>query len=267
MDKYFKYKDSRMYFHYSLSEKPNPSDFKTHIHQYCELYYFISGKGVFKIEGSEYRLRSGDILLMRPEEAHYINIDPNEPYERLTVHFDTRLFSSIDENLEILKPFFDRGVGKSNLFRESDFKSSSFKYLLRNLTTNTENKKLLIYSNLFSLLNEIYISFEHKNDYTTRETIPYQIISYINANLFENISLESISEKFFISKSHLCRIFKEATGSTVTQYIITKKILKANTLITQGETPTNASISCGFSDYSVFYRNYMKYYKHPPSSQ
>ena len=80
MQDYFIFNQPDMMSHYSSSPVPRPENFKMHTHEWCEVYYFSEGKGTFKIEGSSYPLESGDILLMRPLESHYIDIDPSHRY-------------------------------------------------------------------------------------------------------------------------------------------------------------------------------------------
>ncbi|MFI3206697.1 MAG: AraC family transcriptional regulator [Clostridia bacterium] len=266
MAKYFTYNDNMIGFNFSKTKQPDPKFFQMHMHDFCEIYYFIGGQGIYKIEGSEYQLKSGDILIMRPTEAHYIDLQKGFDYTRMSIHFNTNTFKSIDNNNDILEPFFNRDVGKFNLYRSTDFSSSTHRYLLDNLITNSENPKIQIYSNLFALLNEIHTAFQNRNSCTSTETLSYDIISYINRHIFEDINLDSVCKRFYISKSHLCRIFKESTGSTVAKYISVKRLLTAKQMIIQGENPTKVAFDTGFKDYSVFYRNFKKQFGTSPSS-
>ena len=265
MEHFFRYSDKNIGFNYSCTETPNPDDFKMHMHNLCEIYYFIEGNGVYKIEGSEYKLRNGDILIMRPAEAHYIDIDKNYPYTRMSLHFDMDIFSQIDVDKKFSEAFYQREVGKFNLYRDSDFSTSAYRYLLENIISKTDNQRLQITSNLAAFLNELYIAFHNKNSVVESETLSYEILSYINRHIHENINLDSICKRFYISKSHLCRVFKQSTGSTVAEYISVKRLLKAKSLIRQGENSTKAATLSGFNDYSVFYRNYKKHFNSTPS--
>ncbi|MBQ6947868.1 MAG: helix-turn-helix transcriptional regulator, partial [Clostridia bacterium] len=81
-----------------------------------------------------------------------------------------------------------------------------------------------------------------------------QVIRYINANYTRDVTLEEIADRFFISKYHLLRRFKALTNSTVHQYILTKRILLARTLLRQGIAPAEVATQCGFSSYAGFYQ-------------
>ena len=91
--------------------------FKMHTHTTAELFYFVSGRAVYHIEGNSYRLEPGDILLMRPSEAHYIEQDPRYPYERICLNFDTDILSALDPENRLMRPYFDRDPGDRNHYR------------------------------------------------------------------------------------------------------------------------------------------------------
>ena len=235
-----------------------------HTHELCELYHFMGGEGIFRIEGSSYPLRAGDVLIMRPTEAHYIDIDPRQPYTRLAVHFDPAILSSVDPNGSLLKPFFDRPAGKRNLYRKTEL-SPICRELLREITSDGYNRRLQILSNLIPLLNEILHTFEHSKNESSGDTLDYKIVSYINERLSEPLSLDDICRNFFISKPQLCRLFKNATGSTVWDYITVKRLVNAKRLIQSGASATKVCSECGFNDYSAFYRAYKKKYGCSPA--
>ena len=267
MKNYFEYSDDIISAHYSHNERPNPKHFKLHIHEWYEIYYFINGSGLFKVEGNSYPLESGSILIMRSNESHYIDINPERPYTRISVHFNPKLLADIDPQGILMLPFTKRDGGKLNLYNSSDFKGSLYHTLIQNMTVSTNERRVQLLSNLIPILNEIRIAFERKNktvESSENSTI-CNIMNYINQHYSEDISLDIICDKFFISKSQLCRTFKLATGSTVWKYVTTKRIISAHELIMHGQSPTEIYSKCGFNDYSSFFRAYKKHYGTPPT--
>jgi AraC-like DNA-binding protein len=97
------------------------------------------------------------------------------------------------------------------------------------------------------------------------DSVGYRIIQYLNENMEANITLDDICQRFYLSKSQLCRIFREATGVTVKQYLNAKRLVRAKQRIDAGELPTYVYLQCGFNDYSSFYRAYVKYYGAAPT--
>ena len=104
MAEYFHYSDGDIVMSYNRDNKPIPSDFSMHTHESYELYYFAGGSGIYRVEGTPYPLQKGDILIMRPTEAHYIDITDNKPYTRLSVNFKTGLLCGIDPSGKLLAP-------------------------------------------------------------------------------------------------------------------------------------------------------------------
>ena len=255
---FFKYLDGQISAHYARDINPDPSEFKMHTHERCELYGFLGGKGIYKIEGTKYILQKGDILIMKPAESHYIEVDKAYPYTRFVINFPADIFESIDKSGVIVSAYTQRENGQFNLYRSTDFKNSSYEFYFRNMFAPSENRRLQLISNLMPLLNEISAAFREKRDESVSESDEYKIISYINRNLFKQITLDDICREFFISKPQLCRSFKAATGSTVWNYITAKRLVTAKHMIQSGQSPTKVFSECGFSDYSSFYRAYIK---------
>lgn len=253
-----RYNDDMVNLDYKRVEHPDPSDFKMHTHEQYEILYFVGGKAKYHIEGSEYPLRSGDILIMRSNEAHYIELDPSQPYERLAIHFHTALLQTIDPNGTLLIPFRDRERGRENLFTAADFPNENYLTYLQAITYDSENQRLQVIANLFSLLNELYNAAKKRNTNTASESTAYKIVQYVNLHLDEELSIESICKQFYLSKPQLCRIFKRATGSTVWNYITVKRLFKAQRLMKRGTSAAQAAALSGFGDYTSFYRAYCK---------
>lgn len=265
MAEFFSYRDEDIDMHYSRDGKPVPSDFNMHTHESYELYYFVGGNGIYRVEGTPYPLEEGDILIMRPAEAHYIDITDNKPYTRLSVNFKANLFSYIDPDGKLLAPFNGRKIGTFNRYRAENFKSDAYSVFIKNIMTDSPDRRVQTITNLLPLLNEMSLAFGSVTETEINKSLDSKIISYINRHISEDITLDAICEKFYISKTHLCRIFKKATASTVGEYITVKRLVNARQLILSGTPPTKAYLQCGFRDYSVFYRAYKKKYGISPS--
>lgn len=268
MSKYFSYNTGEFNCHYCCDETPDKESFKLHTHSVCELYIFIYGKGKFLIEGNEYPLSSGDIVLMRPAESHYIDIDANRPYERFSAHFSEDFFKAFDKDGLLLEAFFNREAGTFNRYSRDDFQPEIYNMLIGNLLSESQNRHLQVCCNLLPLLNEIYQIYKsHRDTNTHGESPTQQIVRYINNHINDNITLDTICNKFYISKPQLCRNFKAATGSTIQNYVNAKRLVNAKRMLSTGVPPTKAAQLNGFNDYSVFYRAFCKEYGKAPKKE
>lgn len=92
------------------------------------------------------------------------------------------------------------------------------------------------------------------------------ILTYISLHLGEDLSNETLSRQFYVSKYYLMHKFKEHTGYTLHAYVQQKRLLHAKDLIQEGTPVLKASSLCGFSDYSTFLRAFRKFYGFSPKA-
>ena len=137
---------------------------------------------------------------------------------------------------------------------------------VNNICNISPNQHLNTVANLLPLLNEVAKAFDNKHKESIEDLLIQDIINYLNCNLTEKISLENICEKFYLSKPHLCRIFKQSTGSTVCEYVTAKRLVMACKLLRNGEKPCEIYSECGFGDYSSFYRAFKKRFGSSPNN-
>lgn len=233
--------------------------FTMHTHTTAELFFFVAGRGVYHIEGSSYRLQPGDILLMRPSEAHYVEQDPDGPYERICLNFDPGILGTLDPDNQLMRPYYDREPGKRNLYRFSGSESAQLRGYLDQILRTEDRLKAV--ANLILLLRQLDGYFEKANgDVSQPDTLEYRIIRYINENLPMELSIQDLCDRFFISRAQLCRRFKKITGTSVGKYISAKRLIYARNLLLQGKKPTEVCSDCGYQDYSTFYRAYLHYF-------
>lgn len=236
-----------------------------HTHDTFEIYFFISGCCDYLVEGSTYHLLPGDILIMRPVEAHCTKVLSTDiPYERMVFDVSISYINKIFGNSEITERFLSLPLGTNNLFRDADFKHNICKemlYQLKFLSPDFSDNDII--SRLLYVLCEAYKVIKDKSaEKTVDETD--KMIDYVNKNLFSDITLEQVSQEFFISKSQINRIFKKKTGSSLYQYVLAKRLITAKNMIVSGTSMVSACEKCGFSDYSSFYRSYIKRFGHSP---
>jgi AraC-like DNA-binding protein len=93
-----------------------------------------------------------------------------------------------------------------------------------------------------------------------------QIIDYINAHLSEELTIEVLSSKFYLSRYYLMHFFKEETGYTIGNYITEKRLLLAKNLVQNGSSLTEACFQSGFRNYSTFSRAFKKTFKTIPKN-
>ena len=258
----FRYRTDDLYVHCVYSEPPCEESFPIHTHDMVEIYYFISGACKYLVEGNEWVLKPGDIMLMRPSETHKLCVIDDVPYERITLNLSLRYLSELDPSGLLGRPFFDRKLGRMNQYRREHFAGDLYSTCLSALDEPSPvGVELELRSRILLLLCEIYKAYDARialgeEEETQHNRTAARMISYINRNLAEPLSLDVLSHQFFLSKSQLSRLFRQATGTTVWEYITTKRLLAARERIRGGENAGTVAAAVGFREYSTFYRMY-----------
>lgn len=256
------YNDAQLMFRHVTDEQPNNDPFYMHIHDQYEIFYFVGGVASFTVETTKFPLIPGTLTIMRPMESHCITILEPQPYERFTVNFSEDLLNAIDPEHTLLSPFHDRPLGERNVYRDSEFTIPPAKLLAAMKTQNSQQgSRVAVMTYFYALLGEIKKAFDNKKPDAAppvAKSLAVDASDYINAHLFENLSVQTIASQMFVSVSQLNRQFKKATGFSPWDYIIGKRLAAARSLIRNGIPSTHAFAECGFNDYSSFYRLYLK---------
>ena len=85
------------------------------------------------------------------------------------------------------------------------------------------------------------------------------ILHYLDEHYTENPSLDFLAEHFFVSKYYLSREFKKEYGTTIIQYILTKKITHAKELLRYSNSSIeDIALLCGIGDASYFNKIFKK---------
>ena len=265
MSHIFSYRDNQIYSHHSIDREPYSDDFAMHAHEWLEILYIISGSGTYLVEGNQYPISAGDIFILRPAEMHKLQIDANIPYERMVIHFSTTLLDKIDPNHDLLRAFWDRPLGTGNRFAAGDnsttllasaFSGFDFEHI-PNIKINLVGRLMLF----LSILDGIY---GEGHQHLPAEGFQSQLLEYVNEHLFEDISIQSVADAFYRSRSQISRVFRQATGTSLWDYVTIKRLMAARAMIQRGEPAITACTACGFSEYSSFYRAYKSHFGHSP---
>lgn len=266
----FEYSDHEIFCHHTIDTSPDPKSFSMHVHERAEIFYLISGIASCVVEGTVYHLEPGNIIITRSAESHMIVIRSRQPYERISIQFSQNILLGIDPTGLLLQPLQDRPLGCINHYSETDFSQNPFLLFFQKRSSNYSKgqKRLYVLNIIFSVMINIYDSYIQREKEISSlyvEGRAQKILSYINKELFKGVSLSTISKEFFMSKSQISRIFKNTTGVSIGEYIRQKRLIAVRERIIEGEKASLAYSSCGFNDYSSFFRAYKAQFGYAPS--
>ena len=267
-----------------------------HYHDFDKILVFFKGNIEYTIEGKVYTLIPNDIVLVPQGDSH--KVEPSlkalhdehigntasrmenkgGEYVRLVIYLSPRFLMQFEENGMNLRNCFLQAKDKySHVVRESVKGEKLLLDLATQLKQSVLQKDAEALGSLFQktillqfmiLLNrEIKKESIHFVDTSRCNKKVVDIIQYINSQLTDEISIDRLSERFYISKYHMMRQFKAETGYTIGNYINQKRLLMARELLRQGEAVTKVYLDVGFKDYSTFVRAYKQLFGEIPSKR
>lgn len=247
---------------YHITESPT-SPRILHCHDEYEILLYEEGDSCFIVEDKMYTLNPGDIIISRKHEMHRILHGKPTLYRRFILMVDPEFFQ-LHNCTEYEKRFLKDPTNTDNKISAKQVRSSGlydafekYKKYSKNFTEDPNSPILT------AILIEILYLIHKISRFSTSDQTHWpirSIIQYLNNNYTENITLDMLSQKFFISKYYLCRIFHQTTGLTIHDYIRLKRLTLVRELNAEGKNLGEAAITAGFTDYSSFYRAYKKEY-------
>lgn len=242
------------------TEKPVLREETMHSHDTYEIFCLLTGDADYCVEGNRYPLQCGDLMLMRKGEVHIFQLRSAAPYERIYINFDIPDVLEFLDAEDLLCVFNDRPLGKYNHYPASLLPNNHWQEYMDSICRQTDQRKQLCY--LLPLLRDLNDRMDAVKTAPALSEKDHAapIIRYINDHLTDELSLEMLSQRFYISKTHLLRLFKKATGTTVWEYITIKRLFLARERITSGLQPTDVYSQCGFKDYTTFFRAYKQHF-------
>lgn len=240
------------------AERQTP-DQNIHIHECCEVLLCLSGGEHFLIDNRVYDVGDGDLFVINQFEAHKITVRQNATFRRFVLQLHpTFLYSNSTETTNLLDCFsHEKGMRNKLALTPEEQKAMTDMFWELN-EVNTYGDDLLKRYTVLRILIYINRLFSVHTDEPAVADDQHRAvrlaIDYINHNYPQDISLEILSKVCFVSVNQLCRLFRQHCGTTVSKYIMSKRITEAKKLLSLGRNVTDTAYLCGFNDYANFIR-------------
>ena len=236
-----------------------------HYHEFDKIVLFLSGKVSYNVEGITYFLKPWDILLVPRSMIHRPVIDPSEPYERIILWLDHDWLAHRSDPDAPLDTCFNAAQERGfHLLRTDADDRLQYMQTVQQLEAALRSGEFGAARMADTLCQQLLIAVNRgflRSRTAQEETDSYrvdpkieEILRYITAHLGDALSVESLSERFYISRYYLMHRFKAVTGYTIHQYISQKRLLLAGQLIRSGVPVMKAAEQAGFTEYSTFLR-------------
>ncbi len=244
-----------------------PETVQLHSHSFYEIIYCESGDIQYLIEDKRYRIHAGDIILVPPGISHrpLFYQDMQEPYSRIVLWINSDFFRSLtsscpqdlQKQIKLREHFLLRTEGTSFKYLEAFFVRG-----VREAAEKAPLWELSLCGNIAMLLSHLGRAL-----ISVRSTFPTEkeehidrIITYIESHYPDKITLEDTAKQFHISTSTLGKLFFHKLGISFYHFVTQRRLINSKLKIEEGNSMEEVALTCGFCDYSAFYRAFKKEY-------
>lgn len=242
-----------------------------HGHEFIEIAYVASGRGIHLVGGKSYQVTRGDLFVIDYNTLHEFRPDEKSDSPDLIVyncifkpefidnplfhykdfsdiicHFAFRtLFSEGDDNPADIKL-----IGKGTREVEALYEKMYREYLLQD--TGYKDMIRALITELLIIIFRLYRKNADTNNTVnlSRRKIIDDVIRYMRNNLSEKFNLSDLSLEFYLSKNSLCKLFKGTTGMTITEYAQRIRIEEACSYLRQ-----TGCVSCKTAMLKITYKS------------
>lgn len=186
--------------------------------------YVISGKGYIEADGERFEVSGGTFYCFRRGTELLYYSDRDDPYEKIWMNFVGEMPERLFDFFSLDSVYISR-CNVLDLFLEIH---NSLEHIQPNNESNA-------YADIMTILFRILTTATRDRFFpqsVDKNALDERIRSFIDANVYTDLSLDRISAEFGITKMHIIRVFKNKFGITPMQYLLDRKIGIAKSLLT-----------------------------------
>lgn len=156
----------------------------------------------------------------------------------------------------------DESENVVNFAKENGFDSADMLKKYGELTYLSEEQNVSIRNILKSCVLSYYLS---EAITFSKSSLIEKITEYINNNIAEKLTADSVAETFYINKKQLYSLFRKAFDKTFHKYVDEKRMEHAVSLLKTTELRVvDVAEKCGYNDYNHFIQTFKKQMKITP---
>lgn len=235
-----------------------------HVHDACEICYMIEGRRLFFLRNQTFCVEKGDLVLIGSNDIHRTVYTDNPVYERIVVNFKPGCLAGM-AGQELLGGLLRCFSTQRPVLRLQPEERAQVLALLNRLHDETGcggesalYRKALM-AELIVVINRLtrQPGREQPEEDGSMQSKMHEIVQYINENYASRLTLEELSHRFYISRFHLSRQFRQETGFSFVEYLNTVRIREACRLLACTNEPAIAiAETAGYGSVAHFNRTF-----------
>lgn len=233
--------------------------FPKHSHDYYAFGTILNGAEQFMTRGTKYVASRGQLLMMNPMQVHDGGPASDDGYHYQIMFIAPEVFGNLVDELSPKSaglPFFGQYViDDPNLYMQLQALHHMFRPDRAEHVSLLERDSRLLYSAARLALRHAdappYLYRPGSEDKRVRT-----VIDYMAAHLDENISLDDLARLTGLSRFHLLRVFRNATGLPPHTYLSHMRLRRAKRMLFDGASIADVAAATGFVDQSHLSRHF-----------
>lgn len=241
-----------------------------HWHQCVELLYISSGYGIVVVDNQHYTARPGRLFVFPPFRLHKVQVDHNDknPYHRTTMHIAQSVVESALSTFPRHQARF-ASLAASNLpaqIYDLSTHAPFIERILEQFQRLEDNAQTEACEVAFLVMQLMTCLPEQPQPYPPRQqTVASRIMSWVEAHYASKFSLDRLAHDLGLSRSYTSRIFRQQTGGSIHEYLLTRRIKSSCDLLRYSDEPVDAiALAVGFSEVTYFITCFKKMMRQTP---
>lgn len=250
------------------NEQGNKSD--SHTHDFLEISIVLEGQANYTIEGQEFQLNAGQIMLFNPGTHHGEEQKQGTYSHQLHIGLTNISLDGLKRNhLPTKNAILNLGE------YQWEFLDKAWR-LVKEYGEEQPEFQLMVKALIIEMLVLILRSLEKTQDNTVtlalsknakrKQYLVNHAIYYLENHHTQEITLEQLADTLYVSSTYLSKVFKESTGMSPINYLIQVRLKHAKELLANEQlTIREISQAVGYQDAYHFSKLFKKYYGLSPS--
>ncbi|MFP7442905.1 AraC family transcriptional regulator [Bacillus infantis] len=231
-----------------------------HKHEAAEILFIKDGTADFVLNGQTFTVNRGDLLLINSNMEHGILSNVKDHIKGFSLTISKLHLDGLPKGFFI--PFED-----SPILKVQEYHITFNKYI-EDIHEEFQNNELGSDEIITSLLKTLIIKILriiHSTNSDQNTSISDKVKKYIIENFNRDISLTELANVVFVNPYHLAHTFKNETGISPIQYLITHRIEVAKTMLLSTNLPIREiAFNVGYPNANYFNLLFKKFTGHSP---
>jgi AraC-like DNA-binding protein/mannose-6-phosphate isomerase-like protein (cupin superfamily) len=273
---HLKFRDNLFFFMHRAWEQKNPDEYY-HSHEGMEFLYLHEGRGQLILNDRLYVLKPRTLVYFQPYQVHLIRyevprlrslIKVKLPLVKKYLHMFSQLadFVSLLENTRSDQQLFQLTPGQD---AEINHMLDSIQHRLSTVTAHEQKEQFIIFlMQYLSYLKEHICTGLSRGEsgFSPRQSNHAEkIVEWINEHYREPFCLDKLSANMHLSASYVSNLFRNCTGSTITEYMMRRRLDESRVLLaTTSMSIDQVGKRSGFPNAAYFSRCFKKQYRVTP---